>query len=724
MRSSRRPSEPDPVSTGEGSHLDGRPPPAFARAQPGWRGRDVALAWPWPAARWSAPTTAGRQQGRRPGHPRLVRPAQAAHRRSSTSSPATTWSSTPSGDGGTLTNKLVLTQGDPTGDVAFGVDNTFASRALDAGVFAPSDVAAAAPAPSSTSSPATTAGSRRSTTATSASTSTPAGSPTTTSPRPARSTTWSSRRTRACSPCPAPPPARRAWPSCSARSAGTATAGRRGGRSCSPTAPPITDGWTQAYETDFTQGGGHGHDPIVRLLRLLAGVHRARRAARLHHARPCSTPASARSSTPASSPARHEPGGRQGVRRVPARPGRAEGAARRDVRLPGPPAARRCRRPGRGSPSSRRHPFAVSPAADLGPPRRLAAAVERPRQPMTRSDDAGPTRRSPLAAAAALRAAGGAGGLLRAPGRRAWSARGLRAARPPRRRRRPRRAHPPGDPAGGVVHGLDLDRSPPRWRARSACPRRTSCIASRSPAAPGSARVLVVPFVLPTVVVGVAFELLIGDTGRSASSASTAARPPSSPALVFFNASVVIRVVGGAWESLDPRPGEAAAALGASPRQVLRDVTLPALRPAIVSAATVVFLFCATAFGIVLTLGGLRYSSVETQIYLLTTNLLDLQGAAALSVLQLLVVTVLLRRGRARPAYAGCGGRADPRPARAVRRTPTCRPWPRPLRAAAPGRRADRRAGGRLAPRRRRPGALPTTAPCRPPAPTRPCWSR
>src|SRR6476469_8059779 len=43
------------------------------------------------------------------------------------------------GDGGTLTNKLVLTKDDPTGDVAFGVDNTFATRALDAGVFAPYD---------------------------------------------------------------------------------------------------------------------------------------------------------------------------------------------------------------------------------------------------------------------------------------------------------------------------------------------------------------------------------------------------------------------------------------------------------------------------------------------------------------------------------------------------------------------------------------------------------
>jgi thiamine transport system substrate-binding protein len=40
-----------------------------------------------------------------------------------------------SGDAGTLTNKLVLTKDDPIGDVAFGVDNTFASRALDEGVF-------------------------------------------------------------------------------------------------------------------------------------------------------------------------------------------------------------------------------------------------------------------------------------------------------------------------------------------------------------------------------------------------------------------------------------------------------------------------------------------------------------------------------------------------------------------------------------------------------------
>jgi thiamine transport system substrate-binding protein len=45
-----------------------------------------------------------------------------------------------SGDAGTLTNKLVLTRDSPVGDVAFGVDNTFASRALEEDVFDATEV--------------------------------------------------------------------------------------------------------------------------------------------------------------------------------------------------------------------------------------------------------------------------------------------------------------------------------------------------------------------------------------------------------------------------------------------------------------------------------------------------------------------------------------------------------------------------------------------------------
>ena len=153
---------------------------------------------------------------------------------------------------------------------------------------------------------------------------------------------------------------------------------------------------------------------------------------------------------------------------------------------------------------------------------------------------------------------------------------------------------------------------------------------------------VVMPFVLPTVVVGVAFRTLLAPSGLLGALRLDGTPTAIVAAMVFFNLAVVVRTVGGMWENLDPRREQAAAALGASPWQVLRTVTLPALAPALVAAASVVFLFCATAFGIVLTLGGLHYSTVETEIYLLTTQFLDLQAAAALSILQLLVVTFLL----------------------------------------------------------------------------------
>jgi len=175
---------------------------------------------------------------------------------------------------------------------------------------------------------------------------------------------------------------------------------------------------------------------------------------------------------------------------------------------------------------------------------------------------------------------------------------------------------------------------------------------------------LLVPFVLPTVVVGVAFRLLLGEGGPLGFLGLDGTPVAIIAGLVFFNVAVVIRAVGAAWESLDTRPAEAAAALGATPVQVWWTVTLPALRPAIVSAASVVFLFCATAFGIVLTLGGVRYATVETEIYLLTTTLFDLQAAAALSVLQLVVVVALLglaARLRATPDATANRSTARPR---------------------------------------------------------------
>ena len=190
---------------------------------------------------------------------------------------------------------------------------------------------------------------------------------------------------------------------------------------------------------------------------------------------------------------------------------------------------------------------------------------------------------------------------------------------------------------------------------------------------------VVVPFVLPTVVVGVAFRQLIAPSGPVGFLGLDGTAMAIIAALVFFNISVVVRTVGAFWEAIDRRREEAAAVLGASPWQVFRTVTLPALLPGIVSAASVVFLFCATSFGVVLTMGGLRYANVETEIYLLTTQELDLTGAAALSILQLLVIIVLLAlaaRVRRNPSPVDRSTRRLPRPRlRAPARAALGRPW-------------------------------------------------
>jgi thiamine transport system permease protein len=135
-------------------------------------------------------------------------------------------------------------------------------------------------------------------------------------------------------------------------------------------------------------------------------------------------------------------------------------------------------------------------------------------------------------------------------------------------------------------------------------------------------------------------------------------------ALVFFNVAVVARTVGGSWAALDQRQEESAAALGASPYRVFLTVTLPRLAPSITAAASVVFLFCSTAFGVVLVLGGTKFGTIETEIYLLTTQFLDLKSASVLSIAQLVVVVLVLllaSRLRTRAVEKGLGQSRIPR---------------------------------------------------------------
>jgi len=174
---------------------------------------------------------------------------------------------------------------------------------------------------------------------------------------------------------------------------------------------------------------------------------------------------------------------------------------------------------------------------------------------------------------------------------------------------------------------------------------------------------LLVPFVLPTVVVGAAFTAVLArlspvlDLRRSVWAILLAH--------VFFNVAVVVRTVGGVWSHLDPRPVLAARTLGADRRQAFLQVTLPRLRPAILAATAIVFLFTFTSFGVVLILGPAGAATIEVEIHRAATRLLDLRTAAALSVVQLAAVVAMLAvYGRTRRRAA----RVSQRPEAATRR--------------------------------------------------------
>lgn len=145
--------------------------------------------------------------------------------------------------------------------------------------------------------------------------------------------------------------------------------------------------------------------------------------------------------------------------------------------------------------------------------------------------------------------------------------------------------------------------------------------------------ILVVPFVLPSIVVAIALTDLRNLLAESTILVILIAH-------LFLNVSLVVRVVGTAWSMLDRETDEAAEVDGATGFSKFVFVTLAQLRPALISSAALVFLFCATSFAVVLTLGGGEVQSIETAIYIALTQRLDLQTAAVLAVVQTLITVM------------------------------------------------------------------------------------
>ena len=162
-------------------------------------------------------------------------------------------------------------------------------------------------------------------------------------------------------------------------------------------------------------------------------------------------------------------------------------------------------------------------------------------------------------------------------------------------------------------------------------------------------RLLMLPFVVPTLVAALGVLALAGPRGLLG--AAFGLDLQGTPWLLlygnlFFNLCLVVRAAVDALAHVSATRVAAARSLGATPWRAFWRIEWPAIAPALMSALCLVFLYCFAGFGLALVLGGQRYATVEVEIYTLVAYELKLAEAGALA------VGVLLMTGSVAFVYA------------------------------------------------------------------------
>lgn len=115
---------------------------------------------------------------------------------------------------------------------------------------------------------------------------------------------------------------------------------------------------------------------------------------------------------------------------------------------------------------------------------------------------------------------------------------------------------------------------------------------------------------------------------------------------VYFSIPRVILTIMAAAEKLDPTLEESARSLGARPWRVVRDVTLPGLRPALIASGAICFATSMGAFGTAFTLAT-DIDVLPIVVYTEFTLLANISMAAALSIILGAITWLALSASRA-----------------------------------------------------------------------------
>ncbi|MDO4433582.1 MAG: iron ABC transporter permease [Alysiella sp.] len=142
-------------------------------------------------------------------------------------------------------------------------------------------------------------------------------------------------------------------------------------------------------------------------------------------------------------------------------------------------------------------------------------------------------------------------------------------------------------------------------------------------------RLLMLPFIMPTLVAGMGVLALFGHRGVLWQGWQ------DTPYLllygnVFFNLPVAVLAAYQGFCQVPASRLYAARTLGANAWQNFWHIELPIVRTWLSGSACLVFLYCFSGFGLALLLGGRNYATAEVEVYQLIAHELDMARAAVL----------------------------------------------------------------------------------------------
>jgi sulfate transport system permease protein len=156
------------------------------------------------------------------------------------------------------------------------------------------------------------------------------------------------------------------------------------------------------------------------------------------------------------------------------------------------------------------------------------------------------------------------------------------------------------------------------------------------------------PIAVPTAVVGISFLMLYSPTAFLGAMMRDWGIQviPSLAGIIFAHIFVtfpfMVRSLAVVMEKLDPAQEEAAHTLGATRRQTLWHVTLPALRGGLVAGVALTFTRSLGEFGSTFMLAGGQVWTGPLEIYRLSEVLIDYQAASAVAILLMVLPFVIL----------------------------------------------------------------------------------